>query len=174
MSRTDPLVNTPGEDKMVTQLRALGADDYLRRALVGMATVGWTADEVHALVQGAAAGTVRPPAGPVVPQVQTAVITNADDLDARLWALNEAGTNPVIPFVDANGTASVAYGMAPSGDDWAVGLAAPREPDTGTEHCCRCSEHREVDCDAGATWQPRYPLTALIPPVQFDRRGGES
>lgn len=108
-----------------------------------------------------------------VPQVQA--IVDADDLEGRLFAMNEAGINPVIPFVDAWGTGSVAYGTAPAGDDWEVDLAAPRECDSGTKHCCRCAEHSELECDSGAMWQPRYPLTALVPSqAAIDRRGGES
>jgi hypothetical protein len=93
------------------------------------------------------------------------IIHNADELDERLSAMNEAGVDPVIPFVDAKGTGSVAYGTAPSGDDWVVDLAAPRDPDTGTRHCCRC-QHNDLAayCDAGGSWQPTYPLTALVTP----------
>lgn len=98
-----------------------------------------------------------PTAGP-----QVANITDADDLDDRLMQMNESGVTPVIPFVDANGFGSIAYGTAPSGDDWVVDLAAPRDPDSGNAHCCQCLEHHPRDCDSGAAWKPRYPLTGLI------------
>lgn len=94
---------------------------------------------------------------------QVVIVVDAENLEGRLMALNEAGIHPVIPFVDADGFPSVAYGTAPGGDGWAVDLAAPRDPDTGARHCCACAEHAASDCDAGTTWTPRYPLTALLP-----------
>ena len=93
---------------------------------------------------------------------QTIVLADFDVLEEYLMGMNEEGIHPDLPFIDAHGNASIAHGMAPSGDDWAVGYEAPRDPDSGVPHCCYCLEHRPVDCDAGATWEPTFPVTALV------------
>lgn len=88
-------------------------------------------------------------------------VPDFDALDQMLNDINESGNQPDLPFIDAHGTANIAHGMAPSGDDWAVGYEAPRDPDSGTEHCCQCAEHNPVDCYAGAMWTPTFPITVL-------------
>ena len=92
------------------------------------------------------------------------VITLADfdALDEKLSAMNESGIVPTLPFIDANGHPSIAHGTAPSGDDWVVDYEGPRDPDSGALHCCVCYEHSPLDCYCGATWEPTFPIAALI------------
>lgn len=93
--------------------------------------------------------------------VSLVTLADAEELDDYLSAMNESGQHPDLPFIDANGRANIAHGMAPSGDDWAVGYEVPRDPDTGTEHCCQCADHRPTDCWVGATWEPTFPIVAI-------------
>lgn len=84
-----------------------------------------------------------------------------DELDDYLAAINEAGFSPDLPFVDAHGNASIAHGTAPSGDDWVVALEGPRDPDSGSVHCCECYDHGPRKCDAGLDWRPAFPIVAI-------------
>lgn len=86
-------------------------------------------------------------------------IADAEALDQSLCEMNEAGIQPIIPFVDADGDPNIALGTAPSGDDWVVQFLVT-DPDSGSPHCCTC--HWPEKCDAGAGWEPTYPLAALI------------
>jgi len=95
-------------------------------------------------------------------RVGKVTLENFDALDEFLSSLNEAGIHPDLPFIDAHGIASIAHGMAPSGDDWAIGYESPRDPDSGMPHCCECLEHAPVDCYAGATWEPTFPIVGLV------------
>jgi hypothetical protein len=87
-------------------------------------------------------------------------VANEDELNDILSSMNEAGTDPALPFIDAHGVANIAYGMAPSGDDWAVGFSV-RDPDSGTQHCCTCA-HEGERCWSGDDWSPAFPIVALI------------
>lgn len=90
------------------------------------------------------------------------VINTFDELDETLSAMNESGFMPDLPFIDANGIANIAHGTAPSGDDWVIQYESPRDPDSGSAHCCECYEHNPVDCFAGAMWEPTFPITIMI------------
>lgn len=85
-----------------------------------------------------------------------------DDLDDKLQWMNENGMMPDLPFVDAHGTANIAHGMSPSGDDWVIGYEAPRDPDSGVPHCCDCEGHLPAGCEAGAMWTPTFPILVLM------------
>lgn len=91
--------------------------------------------------------------------IRTSVLVDPEALDEALAAMNERGEMPALPFIDADGTASVAWGQAPSGDDWQVGFPM-QNADSGTQHCCWCS-HEGSACDAGSDWQPSFPITAM-------------
>lgn len=89
-------------------------------------------------------------------------VNNAELLDNILSSMNENGYNPDLPFIDANSVSNIAHGTAPSGDDWLIQFEGPRDPDSGSIHCCECYGHNPVDCDAGAMWEPKYPITVMV------------
>ena len=100
------------------------------------------------------------------PRARLIVLADFDALDDKLSEMNEAGIMPTLPFIDAHGTANIAHGTAPCGDDWVVDYEAPRDPDSGSRHCCTCVEHDPLDCDSGAVWKPTFPIVAMVAKAQ--------
>lgn len=45
-----------------------------------------------------------------------------DELEDMLWGMNERGLTPVVVGVDKEGLPFLAYGWAPGGDGWDVGV----------------------------------------------------
>lgn len=50
------------------------------------------------------------------------LLDDAQTLDAALCLLNENGNTPVLVGIDAEGNRFLAYGWAPGGDGWDIGI----------------------------------------------------
>lgn len=57
-----------------------------------------------------------------VPQIIAFKIYSEKDLDEALQSMNEEGQTPVLVGIDRIGVRFLAYGWAPGGDGWAIGV----------------------------------------------------
>lgn len=91
------------------------------------------------------------------------VLDDEETLDAALQLLNENGMEPVLVGLDSDGTRFLAYGYAPGGDDWAVGVVTDdpysREFDYDGEppRCSRCNSEGRRDTDIAI----RFPVVCI-------------
>lgn len=85
---------------------------------------------------------------------------NPDQLEDLLLELNERGVAPVVVGTDKTGTPFLAYGWAPGGDGWDVGVVTddPRSEwdydDVGRCPECGAFGHRSTDV-------LKFPVTVL-------------
>lgn len=86
-------------------------------------------------------------------------IQDEEQLDLLLSRMNETGMTPTVIGLDERGLPFLAYGYAPSGDDWATGVLHddPRSSEFDYNDTKRCEECGAFD---------RRPISVINYPVE--------